>query len=59
MRVDGMKRGIAPVTLSEFPLGTHRIDASWEGETVSCAVKLKASGVTVGVDPAGQECARK
>ena len=59
VRVDGMKRGIAPVTLSEFPLGTHRIDASWEGVTVSCAVKLKASGVTVGVDPAGQECARK
>ncbi|MBO86481.1 MAG: hypothetical protein CL927_14085 [Deltaproteobacteria bacterium] len=59
VRVDGMKRGLAPVKLREFPLGTHRIEATWEGQSVSCVMTLKGEGMTVGVDPAGKGCARQ
>ena len=59
VRVDGMKRGIAPVTLEAFPLGTHRIEASWEGQSVTCALTLKAGGMTVAVDPSSKLCRKQ
>ncbi len=58
VRVDGKKVGTAPVTLHEFPLGAHRVEATWEGESVSCVVTLAERGLTVAVDPSKKECSK-
>ena len=59
VRVDGRKRGTAPVTVPELSLGAHRIEATREGEKVACVITLEEGGLTVAVDPTKGLCAKQ
>jgi len=59
VRVDGRKVGNAPVTVDMLDPGGHRIEATWEGKSVKCVVKVMSGTVTVSVDPAGGKCAKQ
>ena len=59
VRVDGRKRGNAPVSVPELPLGAHRVEATREGKRVACVVTLESAGLTVAVDPDKGLCQKR
>ena len=59
VRVDGRRVGNAPVTVDMLDPGGHRVEATWEGKSVSCVITVMSGSITVSVDPAAGSCAKQ
>ncbi len=56
VRIDGRSFGEVPVVASGLSVGSHRVEASRRGESVSCIVDLSDGGLQVEVDPEERIC---